>query len=107
MKVKEVYFEKLVSDGNFNNERIGIRVEVLDGNCDTALKEAIEWVENQHKGRGAHIAVYNDVINELERAQWELRSVKNDIAAAQSKWEKAKAFLEAHGIDTSSFDLPF
>lgn len=107
MKVKEIYFEKLVSDGNFNNERIGIRVEVPDGNCDTALKEAIEWVENQHKGRGAHIAVYNDVINELERAQWELRSVKNDITAAQSKWEKAKAFLEAHGIDTSSFDLPF
>lgn len=107
MKVKEVYFEKLVSDGNFNNERIGIRVEVLDGNCDTALKEAIEWVEDQHKGRGAHIASYNDVTNELEQAQWELRSVKNDIAAAQSKWEKAKAFLEAHGIDTSSFDLPF
>jgi len=109
MKITEVYFEKLISDGNFNNERIGARAEVEDGHYEIALKDLTEWVEAKHRERGACIQDAYALESRIHNLRYELSTIENDIKRARAAWEKAKEFLKKHGIDPDAIDdeIPF
>lgn len=109
MKITEVYFEKLISGDNFNNERIGARAKVEDGDYEAALKNLAEWVEAKHQERGAYIHEERAVESRIHSLRYELSTIENDIKRAREVWEKAEEFLKKHGIDPGEIDggIPF
>lgn len=107
MQIVSVTYQKLVTGGNrYSNERVGATAEVGDGEtADQVLAALRAWVYG-HVGLQTEV---DDIVRTLGTLRQERDQLVADINMYQTRWERARAFLEHHGIDLDRerLDLPF
>lgn len=84
MKVKNVVYNKVFSLGNYENEKIGVEIEVGEGeNPVEALFEAKKYVERSH--------LFNKQYRDYEEAQ---RIIKDEANFTGNQRKQANTFVE-------------
>ena len=108
MRVKQVEYRHLVSDGNFNNVTYGCVIELAEGESETeAIEQARSTVEAWHSHS-------NDLV-ELKSAcrtlQAEKYQMEYDLANQMNKTIKLKDFerkiRNRLGLEAIEDDIPF
>lgn len=112
MKITQVEYRETVSFGNFQNLSVGYTAAVGEHESPAAVlrtlaemagrdaKEAADRRERDREEQWRRESEADRVTRRLD----ELNALVED---AGLRWERAKAFLESHGIDTSQYDVPF
>lgn len=96
MKAKKIYYKKLISLGNYQNEEIGVEIEIEEGEkADDVLKAAKEFVERNNPTIGIEKAI--------EKAREVLKYKANHSYAAVVEAEQIVKEYEAAEAE----DLPF
>jgi hypothetical protein len=108
MRVKQVEYRKLVSDGNYNNVTYGCVIELAEGESDgEAISEARALVEGWH-GRTEALATLENECRRLKQAKINL-----DYEAVQAKGRVLKLremetkIRERLGLEAIMDDIPF
>ena len=103
MQIISVDYSRLVSFGNYENERLGATAIVPPGEQpEETLLQLKEWVE-AHLGQ---VQQLNQVRAELQGLQWRKSQLAGDIDRAKETYEKIRQALKAHGVDLQE-ELPF
>lgn len=93
MKIKNVIYHKVFSLGNYENEKIGIELELgEDENPIDALFEAKKYVEKSH--------LFNQRYHEYERAQSVVKDEEN-FTGKQRK--QAEQFIQEFEFNFNEF----
>lgn len=115
MEILTVEYSQLVSHGDFNNTKVGASAFVgEDETAEEALAKLKDWVTAQFdedlKARG-NVRQARGIRYDIERLQGDKTELENKLIEARDAWDKAKAFLEKHGVDVaeieSNEELPF
>ena len=62
MKIKSIQFSKLLPTSSYLNERIGIEMELLEGeSADEALQMARDFIKESHKKEYPELYKFNEV----------------------------------------------
>jgi hypothetical protein len=107
MRIATVEYRRLRSFGNYENECIGATAEV--GTNETAyeaLSHLKAWVNEKLADTEREVEGRRRDENERWEASQELRELRQQIADAREVWEKARAFLASHGLDSPEA-IPF
>ena len=93
--IYSVHYQKLVSLGNFENERVGAWATVLPGQtAEDALAALKVWV-------GGQVGQHREVLN-LQQQVNELRAEHDELALsigkARDRWRRVKQFIESIGL---------
>ena len=94
MYTKNVTYSKVFSLGNFENEKIGVEIEIQEGDdVQKAIQEARQFVEFNHKLNGItnelesclHVIKNPDEFtgSQVRRAQQRMDELNNEIANGQ------------------------
>lgn len=104
-----VEYRKTVSFGNYQNETIGVTLDVPEGMGTTeALATAVEWVHSQLAIHESKRQDDFDREQTIACEQSNLDRIRRDIIFEKKKWEKIKAFMEKLGVPSDHFgDVPF
>lgn len=99
MNITQVHYQKPVSLGNYENERIGAWAMVEDGETpEGALETLIAWVEE----RGATRASQEDEIVRghaaIEAHRRDKARLEREVEQMRAVWERGKTFLERLGL---------
>lgn len=101
MKTKNVTYSKVFSLGNYENEKIGVEIEIQDGDdVQKAIQEARKFVEFNHKLNGLtselsqceHVVKNPDDFtgSQLKRAQDRISQINDAISHGQRLLLSAK-----------------
>jgi len=108
MQINKVTYSRLVSFGHYEDATFGGEAVVEDGETpEWALTQLRLWVdaeaEKKQRARNGE--------QELRDIESELIQKRAELERLHRSWEKAKAFLERHGVvvDEQGYpdDLPF
>ena len=105
MRILTVEYRRLHSFGHYENEVVGATAEVADGELPGAVLDELRvWVN-------AHINDASQEYQERERAtrlSEQSAALDRQVKQLQERWEKARAFLERHGVPVDTYeDVPF
>jgi hypothetical protein len=93
--IHAVHYQKLVSLGNYENERVGVWAQVREGDtAEQTLQGLRTWVDAQ---LGQHREV-QDLESQLYRLRHEKTALEGSVEHARTNYEKAKAFVEGMGL---------
>lgn len=95
MQITSVNYSRLVSTGDYENEKVGAVANVDEGqDAATVLSELRAWVNE-----GLTLdSKRRDTADQLRDAEWRLRNVKDELRNASKRWAMAKEFLKLHGL---------
>lgn len=97
MQITSVSYSRLVSTGDYENEKIGATANVDDGqDAAMVLDELRAWV---NEGLTLNSKL-QETAQQLRDAEWRLRQAKEELRNAIKRWESAKEFLRLHGLPT-------
>ena len=109
LPIHTVHYQRLVSLGNYENERVGAWCAVEDGRTpEQTLSLLKTWVQTQ-------VGEANEIAR-LEADIYRLRSEKDlleqQVSTARSLYDRARAFVEGLGLKfptrfTHDDDMPF
>ena len=113
MQITTVHYQRLVSMGNYENERVGAHAQVEEGEtAEEALAKLTAWVEEQINARGKA----NDDLENIRRSIHDLEHRKErmerETKEAGDRWRAARAFLAKVGLElprsyVTEEDIPF
>lgn len=94
MQTKSITYSKVFSLGNYENEKIGVEIEIQDGDdVQKAIQEARQFVEFNHKVNGlvTEMQQCEKVINnpddftgtQVKRAMERMRQIQEQISTGQ------------------------
>lgn len=93
--IYSVHYQRLVSTGSYENERVGAWAAVQVGQTpDQALQGLRAWVDAQV---GQH-QVAQDIESQLYRLRHEKTALEGSVQHARANYQKAKAFVEGMGL---------
>lgn len=108
MKITSVEYRKLQSTGNYCNHTIGATAAVgPDEDPQESLVELRKWVDAQLDIDTAKSEIAEEIQALRVEAGSEVAHFQRMVEEAKATWERAKAFLEKHGVDTGSYEVPF
>ena len=108
MMIRTVEYRKLVSTGNYENEVIGATAFVGPGeSADGVLDELVAWVDSKHAESESRRTERHEFEMRCDISNRQLVDVERNLAVAEERWEKAKAFLAKHGVDVEDIGIPF
>ena len=112
MQITQVHYQKLVSLGNYENERIGAWGTVEEGEeAEEALHKLTTWVQGQIDATHAVRSSLQEAESDLYTKRAELREYEANIANAKARWEKIAKWFRDRGISLPSRwgddDIPF
>lgn len=68
MKATRIYYEKCINLGNYQNEKIGVEVELAENeNAVQALDAAKKFVESNNNGSNAKLSRAKEVVENKDR----------------------------------------
>jgi hypothetical protein len=102
MIIRSVGYSRLVSLGNFENEKISATAELEDGeDAEVVLVDLKGWVNerlaNRHRQQEEEAQFY--------RARADLSDIEAKLRDAKRQWDQAKEVLDKHGVKVASEDL--
>ena len=101
--IYSVHYQKLVSTGNYENERVGAWAAVPVGQTpEQALEELKGWVGDQ---LGQHEEVAQ-LQTDLVRLRGEKARLESMVASAHANYDKVKAFFDRLGLPMPGPYLP-
>lgn len=109
LPIHAVHYQRLVSLGNYENERVGAWCAVEDGRTpEETLASLKTWVQAQVGQHQESVQLEQDVY----RLRAEKLDLESQVRGAREGYERAKAFLEGMGLKvparyTSDDDMPF
>lgn len=105
MQITSVSYSRLVSLGNYENEKLGASARVEDDEDPVAALETLkEWVACRSVTAQQQYEI-NDRYQDLAR---QVGDYESRLESAKRKWESAAKILEAHGINPDPWEeLPF
>lgn len=108
MKIEKVEIRRLYTFGQFKNISFGYTASV-DENEDaetvkTALMDQVDADWTEFIGSQRRLDEINRV-NQEER--WEIARKTGEIEGLQKKIDSMIEFLKVHGVDTTTYELPF
>jgi len=101
MEIKTVYYSTLVNLGNYNNEKIGLKADVSEGET---VEQVIEALRDKITKCG-HPNL-EKLYKELRDRTWDLEQLNNKIEKATNQWNSTAEFLRTQGIKPDAVDLP-
>ena len=110
MRITSVEYSRLVTFGHFENQRIGATAKVdydTDGSPENVMEQLRLWVNDQLQQTVVMNDLKEQVRYEENGARSTLREIERNIEEAKVRWQKAKEFLNLHGVKTEDIDLPF
>lgn len=112
MEITQVDYQKLVSLGNYENERVGAWCNVAEGeNPADALHALTEWVEGQLEANRQIRTSLAEAESDLYKKRAEIHALERDIAVAQNRWDRLQAWFKENHIPLPSrwanVDIPF
>lgn len=95
MDITSVSYSRLVSTGDYENEKVGAVANVDDGqDAAVVLSELRAWVNE-----GLTLdSKRRDTADQLRDTEWRLRNAKNELRNATKRWAMAREFLKLHGL---------
>ncbi len=108
MNINEVSIKRLYTYGQYQNISFGYTATVNDGeNADTIKAELLEKIEGDWKEfRDKDQRIMKEQY-ENEQAGYELSRKRREIVELEAKIDKMVEFLKSHGVDMTSYELPF
>lgn len=108
MNITTISYSRLVSLGNYENEKVGATAEVEPGeDPNTVLSDLKAWVATQIKDRQED----QEVSSQLADKQYKLVDLERRIENAKAKYAKLREILSSHGVTLETLpdfnDLPF
>lgn len=109
MKIERIEYRQLKTFGNYENETVGATAVLEDGESPSdALADLKQWVRNELAMSISGRETRQQTRYEIESQQRELDALNESIETAKAKWDKAKAFLEKHGLQVDLYEaMPF
>lgn len=104
MKITHVEFSALYNLGNYNNEKIGLRAQLDDGDTPeevAAILRSKAIALNAGQGGTAE-----QLYEEIYKKTRELRDLANKIKEATEQWNQTAEFLRAQGLNPAAPNLP-
>ena len=91
MKVQTITYHKVFSLGNYENEKIGVEIEVHEGDdVQKAIQQARDFVEFNHKLNGMH--------NDLQQCEYVINNpdefTVNQVKQAREKRDRINDQIE-------------
>lgn len=103
MKVTHVEFSALYNMGDYNNEKIGFRASLDEGDTPEAVVEALR--EKAIALNTAHEGTVEELYKAFYNAKNDLRKINKQLAEATAEWNRVAEFLRAQGIKADAVDL--
>lgn len=105
LQITSVSYSRLVSLGNYENEKLGASARVEeDQDPVAALEQLKEWVAC----RSVTAQQQYELRDRYEDLHRQISDYESRLASAKRKWEAASKLLEAHGINPDPWEeLPF
>lgn len=101
MEIKQVYYSALINLGNYNNEKIGFKADVSEGE---SVEEVVEALRNKVKECGGVDA--ETLYRELDQRRSALVQLNKKIEKATTQWNSISEFLRTQGIKPDTPDMP-
>lgn len=103
MKTTHVEFSALFNLGDYNNEKLGFRCQLEEGDT---VEAAVEHLRNKavelSAGNGDAQRLYSSIYSE----QRKLRDLETKVKAATEQWNQVANFLRAQGLNPDAPNLP-
>lgn len=104
MKITHVEYSALYNLGNYNNEKVGLRAELEEGETPEeavkALREKAILLNEGSQGTAA------ELYNSLYQSKSALREIERRIQKATEQWNQVAEFLKAQGLKPDAPILP-
>lgn len=101
MQIKTVFYSALANLGNYQNERVGMKAELEEGDSPEAVIEEL---------RQRVTPLCHKNLQELQNRRYELENqlytLEDKLKKAQQQWEVASSFLKAQGIQENPVGFP-
>lgn len=116
MRITSVSYRETRTFGEYQNATVELAVELEPGDdLDAAHADLVREVRGRLDDRVAIHEREADDRAERNRMDWSIESKRRDLEeittkvdAAREAWERAKAFLQKHGVDPTRLDeIPF
>ncbi len=108
MKIEKIEVRRLYTFGQFKNISFGYTAVIDDGEDVEKVKNTLldqvdaDW--KQFIGSERRL----EEINRAEQEEkWEIQRKTGEIEALQKRIDGMLEFLKQHGVDTTTYDLPF
>lgn len=99
LEITSVRYDRLINLGNYENEKLGISVQVPDGTDPAQVAaQARAWVDQELVGRRTRQEQANDLEYRVRRLQRQEGEVRGKLAVLEGIWRQAAELLAAHGI---------
>jgi len=103
VKVTHIEFSALFNLGDYNNERLGVRVQLEDSETvEEVMPKLRDQMVELSAGQGRAEQMYSDIY----RQQRELRELDKKLQEATEQWNQVAEFLRAQGIKPDAPNLP-
>lgn len=108
MKFNTITYERSIKRYNEDTKTVRVELTVEPGDEPHVVMELAGAFVDTQLGLKAD-ALEKDIErlnNQKYKVESDLRTVNNNLEIAKNNWEKAKAFLDKHGVSTEN-EIPF
>ncbi|MBD1917433.1 MULTISPECIES: hypothetical protein [Cyanophyceae] len=103
MKTTHVEFSALFNLGDYNNEKIGFRCQLEEGDT---VEAAVEHLRNKAIELSAGKGKAQDFYSNIWEEERKLRDLESKVKAATEQWNQVANFLRAQGLNPDAPNLP-
>lgn len=103
MKTTHVEFSALFNLGDYNNEKLGFRVQLEEGDD---IAQVVEELRDRAIGLSAGEGVAKEMYERIYSRQRALKELERKIVDATEQWNQVANFLRAQGINPEAPNLP-
>lgn len=103
MKIKQIEYSALVNLGNYENEKVQLTAEIIEGED---WEAALEELKKQAHSKVNNVDDYYKMCDRYREQKRKLEDITDKLEKAYEQWDKASAFLLAQGIKSEVPKFP-